>query len=1166
MNSAGGCALNAIDGDTRSGDHVGSKLLAIAEILAQLAEDGLSSDAAVAPQRALDRLAQVLGCALDLELHGLTLRSGTCPLAKPHQIVVAGATLRGEEEAFQTVPPDLLTALLRGLSAYEKARLRGAAQADAARRAEAKIGRRDSLLRRLFDLSPVGVVLIDAATLTIIEPNAAFMSFGAWQRDTLIGAPMQTVLHKDHQDVIHRLAHELSAGDVFGPLEQSFICPDGTGFPAITRGLTLTTGDGQKIIWLMVEDIRAQMAHLAEIHAVRDEALRARAELQAAVRALPHGFMLFDAEDRIVLVNDQISTVYPQLAALMVPGVRYEDILRSAVAQALFPEAVGREASFIEEILASRRSPVFDDVVNLQDGRVIRVLDHAIPDGGRVGLRIDVTAERTSEMRLAHVIEGSQAGTWECDFLTWDNRVNDRWAEMLGWTCADLAPITLTTWQNLLHPADLDEAIAGVMRVARGETDQFDMIFRLRHRLGHWVWVQSRGTVSLRDAQGVPRRISGVHVDVSDVKAAEQRLETIIESAEVGTWHHDMRAGLCHVNELWTQMLGYTVQDFGPVTDSVWQNLLHPDDWIMLNRNMQDRFLSQTWFFEDELRLRHKEGHWVWILSRGRVTDWDVDGSPIATSGVHLDISARKRLEKALETERDFLATLMDTSGSGILAVDEQARIVFFNAEVLAIFEQPGEALLNQLCDPLALHLSAADGKALGFEDLPCRLALRSGQVVRDIRLRIGMADGRQKVVSVNAAVLPDPVLSARVVCTITDVTAAAQAEDDLRGAIQRAEAANQAKSQFLTNMSHELRTPLHGVLAMAELLDLSETDPKRHEMLVTIQESGAHLLAVVNDLLDLAKVESGKLVLDSAPLSLGDLFARVEAMHGLAARTKGVALQITLGPGAERPRMGDAKRLLQVMHNLVGNAVKFTEAGSVALSVVEDPQHAGRLRFVVADTGIGMHSDQAAVVFDEFMQADGSITRRFGGTGLGLPIVRRLVGLMGGEVTLTSQPGQGTTVTVDLVLPIIQAALPVKPEQPMPLQYQGWRALCAEDNATNRMILRMMLGRLGIEVTEAFDGDEAVDIWQPGRFDLILLDISMPRKDGVTALAEIRSKASGAPVPPALAVTAHAMSQHLREYRSAGFADVVTKPVSLAALSRAIGSVAASVRAVPEA
>ncbi len=1154
-------ALNAMDDHSLSVNDAGALLLACTGYLAALAEAGLSDDQPLATETAvqlvLDSLSADLHSPLRLTIGDHVWQAGANSTTGGMVISQGDARLEGVPRGLPAQIMQALQALLRAVVAQDRAAHVTAARLSAAERAKSKVGRRDELLRRLFDLSPVGVVLIDYVSGEIIEANTAFMAFGSWSREALIGVPIRAILPADHEPVVDKAVADLKEGGRFGPIDQRFMRPDGTGFPAILRGFLLTTGYGQRIVWVIAEDVSEMRAHLAEVQAVRDEALRARAELHTAVQALPHGFMLYDAEDRIVLVNARMKAMYPALIPVMQPGRTYEDVLRAGAALGLWPMAEGQEEVMIQEVMARRSEPVLDRLTDMSDGRVIRALDRQIPTGGRVGLRIDVTAERDSELRLTQVIEGSQAGTWECDFLTWENRVNERWASMLGWTCEDLAPITLNTWRDMLHPDDAEPTMARVIEVAQGKTDRFDVVFRLRHRAGHWVWVQSRAIVSMRSAEGLPLRMSGVHVDVSALKAAEQRLQQIIEGAEAGIWHHDMVAGVCHVNELWVGMLGYTLEEFGILTDAVWQNLLHPDDWIMLNRNMQHRFSHGLRQFQDELRLRHKAGHWVWVASRGQITAWDPQGNPIATSGVHIDISERKRLEGDLEAERDFLATLTETSGSGILAVDEAARIVFFNREVQSIFEVPAEALVDQVCDPVALRITDTDGQPLPFSGMPCRLAITFGQTIRDMRLRIGLPDGRIKVVSVNAAVLPDPSMTARVVCTITDITATAKAEDDLRAAIYRAEAASRAKSQFLANMSHELRTPLNGVLGMAELMADGTLDPAQRNMLGAIRESGAHLLSVVNDLLDLAKIESGKLLLDTAALNLRDLATRIDAMHRLSARRKEVELSVTLGPGTEHLRRGDAKRVLQVLHNLVGNAVKFTESGAVHVTIAEDVVDASRMVIQVSDTGIGMTNDQTARVFEEFTQGDESITRRFGGTGLGLPIVRRLVALMEGEITLVSTHGQGTTVTVILPMPPEVGAQPVvdangvAPEDRDRLT--GLRALLAEDNPTNRLIMRAMLARLGITVTLVCDGDEAVEMWSPGRFDLVLLDISMPRKDGLTALAEMRQKAGAAGLPPVLAVTANAMAQHLEEYRAAGFADVVTKPVALDALASAI-------------
>ena len=1017
----------------------------------------------------------------------------------------------------------------------------------------ARLQRREVLQRNLFDLSPTGILLINAYSGLIVEANAAFLGFGNWSREAVVGHDVVDLLPPADRHVLANALSQLATSLRFGPIEHAFSRAEGGSFPAVVRGIQIESGLGKRMVWVLVEDVSTAYADSARIRAAHDEAVRARAELDTAVQALPHGFVLFDAADRVVMVNEQMQAIYPELAPFFVPGRTYGDIMRAATAQGVFPEAIGREASFLDEILGAWADESFERLTALKGGRVMRVLDRAIPDGGRVGLRIDVTNEHEVARRLHDVIEGAQAATWEADLITGENIINDRWAEMLGLRREDLGVVTGATWERMIHPDDRAEVLNSVARMIAGDVEQYEHSYRMGGVDGHWVWIIDRGRISAWAPDGTPTRMSGVHIDISAIKEAEERLETIIRGAEAGTWQYRVKTGENFVNERWAEIIGYTRAEITPLTYALWQSLVHPCDFATHLADQSQQFAAGDGLFNYELRLRHKDGHWVWVQSRGQVTAWDEAGAPMLMSGVHLDISARKKLEEDLKTERDFLATLTDTSVSGIMALDAEARIVFLNPEALAILEAPHEALIGLFCDPSTFGFSDLAGGAMRLEDLPCRRALAIGQTLRDIRLRLAMPDGRSKVLSINAAPLPDTGIEARVVCTITDITAAALAEDTLRAAMDRAEAANRAKSQFLANMSHELRTPLNGVLGMAELLADGPMDGRKGgqaaSMVQTIREQGTLLLSILNDILDLSKIESGKLELEDGEFSFAALARRVETMHSLTAKAKGVRLVVHLGPGSDTPRRGDAQRLLQVLHNLVGNAVKFTETGHVDLKV---RAKGALVTLVVCDTGIGMTPEQMAVVFDEFTQADGSITRRFGGTGLGLPIVRRLVTLMGGQIDLTSTPGVGTDVTLRLSLPEL-GSLPAPPPAATRPDFIGLRALVAEDNATNRVILRAMLGRLGIAAKMVQDGHEAVKAFEPGVFDLLLLDISMPHKDGMTALAEIRVKAGAMGAPPAIAVTANAMTHLVAGYIAGGFADVVAKPVQLDALAASI-------------
>jgi signal transduction histidine kinase len=389
-------------------------------------------------------------------------------------------------------------------------------------------------------------------------------------------------------------------------------------------------------------------------------------------------------------------------------------------------------------------------------------------------------------------------------------------------------------------------------------------------------------------------------------------------------------------------------------------------------------------------------------------------------------------------------------------------------------------------------------------------------------------------------------------------VFAVRRLDADLERARLVAEAANKAKSEFLTNMSHEIRTPLNGVIGMADLMASTRLESDQGEMLEAIRQSGNNLLSLVDDILDLARVEAGKLQLESRPFRLDVAVDRIVALHGPISQAKGVVLDVRRGDGTDGYRIGDETRVLQVLHNVVGNAVKFTETGRITLDV--EATDADHVVFRVIDTGIGMTDEQVSRFFVAFEQADSGTARRFGGTGLGMSIVQRLVKSMEGNITVSSVLGQGTEVTIRLAVPSLPPEearqLGVKGPDPIPVdRLKECRLLVAEDNATNRKIMALMLENLGLKACFAENGVEACNLWKEGHFDLVLMDISMPIMDGFAALEAMQrhSQVSGRPPPRAIAATANVMKDQIDSYSAAGFVGVLPKPIKRAALGEAI-------------
>lgn len=379
------------------------------------------------------------------------------------------------------------------------------------------------------------------------------------------------------------------------------------------------------------------------------------------------------------------------------------------------------------------------------------------------------------------------------------------------------------------------------------------------------------------------------------------------------------------------------------------------------------------------------------------------------------------------------------------------------------------------------------------------------------------------------------------------------------------AQTANRAKSEFLATMTHELRTPLNGILGMAQIMAGDELEPAQRQRLTTIGESGRALLDIINDVLDLSKIEAGHLAITPAPFDLGAFADSLAALYRPLAAEKGLAFSLSVAPSARGVFMGDAVRLRQVASNLLSNALKFTEAGSIAASLeVQD----GRLVLAVTDTGIGVPPGCQATLFDRFVQADATATRRFGGAGLGLTICRDIAGLMGGGITFTSRPGQGSRFVFEAPLAPAEApaaggpsrgdANPVGVETPLDSAPQ---VLVVDDNAVNRTVLQTLLGQFDIASEAVVDGLEAVAAWEAGHWDVILMDVHMPRMDGISATQKIRELelASGRARTPIIAVTASVLSHETDAYFLAGMDGVVAKPIEartmLAALQQTLAA-----------
>ncbi|WP_444667936.1 PAS domain S-box protein [Cereibacter changlensis] len=790
-----------------------------------------------------------------------------------------------------------------------------------------------------------------------------------------------------------------------------------------------------------------------------------------------------------------------------------------------------------------------------------RVPEAAEDAPGFVFLVRDVTADERQKERLrllgkivelmtnlATVVDAEQRVVW----------VNPAFEAHTGYRLDEIRglPIAELTQGKDADPAALARMVEAV---DRGEDCRVELLNRDKAGRPYWVDLNIH---PLRGAAGemlgyvsVATVITEQKQALADLEAAQQRMARIVEGAEVGTWEWMAGDDRLTVDSRWCEMLGYALVELAAPTLDWILTRIHPDD-LPAVLDTRETARGNDGLALAEFRMRHREGHWIWILSRGRITRWGPDGRAESVAGVNIDISERKALEQRVVAARNFFFNAMENSIAAITVLNAKGQMVFANSEAERILGLPRSELLGRDHASPKWQLTTFEGFPVEDAASPLHIAVTTGEPVRAIRHGIVLPDGSRRILSVNAVPMQEEG-ELQVLCSFTDITDQLETLGQIRAALSHAEEASRSKSLFLANMSHEIRTPLNGVLGMAELLDNSLSEPRQKLMIRTIRNSGETLLSILNNILDMSKIEAGKFGLENVPFNPADLARQVEAVYAMNAEEKGLQFEVLVGLGGDAARMGDPHRILQILHNLLSNAVKFTDKGQVTMRLTCRPGKP--LAVEVVDTGIGMTEEQAARVFDSFDQADGSVTRRFGGTGLGMSIVRQLVLLMGGEIAVSSRLGEGTKVQVSLPLPAAEqeVAPSVAPPAGAEPGFAGRRLLIADDSATNRLVLKEMLADTGAEVTLVEDGRQALAAWTGAAFDLLLLDISMPVMDGLTALKQIREQEAlrgSAPVP-AVAVTANAMAHQVADYIIGGFDTHLAKPFRRNELLHAIST-----------
>ncbi|MGD2131475.1 MAG: ATP-binding protein [Maricaulaceae bacterium] len=658
------------------------------------------------------------------------------------------------------------------------------------------------------------------------------------------------------------------------------------------------------------------------------------------------------------------------------------------------------------------------------------------------------------------------------------------------------------------------------------------------------------------------------------MESAQRQLSRLMTEAEIGVWTYDPDS-----DEYWFAeeiSLGHA-QSTDPVPRSLLRKIQHEDDRSK-DDAILERLTTEGGTAEGEMRYRGAEGVWRTLRVHYRA-DRQLPSGRYEMHGISQNVTETAKARDLAAAANQRLELAMSAAHAGVFEVDLQTNTIWTSPQLRTLLG--AECLERTQTDPCGF---CRDEDRERFQHAWDR-CLQSGEI-ESIDLCLYRPDDVDDWVRIFIRVERDPGgAQQRIVGLMLDINDKKQQELALVRAKREAEAATTAKSSFLAAMSHEIRTPLNGVLGMAHALDAEDLAPELHERVRTIVDSGRTLLAILNDVLDLSKVEAGKLEIVPTKGDLRHTLGRLHKLFEPRAAEKHVAFELEIDDSIPDALMIDPVRVYQCVSNLISNAIKFTEEGVVTVRASAEvcdkigspspDERALDLSIVVTDTGIGMSKEAMGRVFEAFTQADSSTTRRFGGTGLGLAITRQLAQLMGGDVTVKSEAGVGSSFTMTFRAREAAPDASDAEDESVDLAKQaarlrGSRLLVVDDNAINREVARLIFSQHDAIILEAGNGAEALDALAAQDVDVVLLDNNMPVMDGAETISRIRASSAPWADVPVIALTADAMSGDRERFLSMGMNGYVSKPIdprsATAEILRVLGRADAAARAAANA
>lgn len=772
----------------------------------------------------------------------------------------------------------------------------------------------------------------------------------------------------------------------------------------------------------------------------------------------------------------------------------------------------------------------------------------------------DITKAKEDEARIRYAeqlwkfaLEGAGDGVWQYDLETHQSFYSEEYKRMLGYDPATFDKEN-QFWLNRIHPDDLTTVVKENEEYDAGTRSSHNREIRMRHKDGHYLWILDRGMAVSYTANGLPKLVTGTHTNISHIKNTElelwqrvQQFQSLSEGIPAVLYEYeyaqDGTEKLRYVSPAMQRIFGISPEAF---REDYRRFVFHEDLPAIDAAN--EASLSSLKPYYNESRLQLPNGKLVW-RSVAATYSYDTAAGAHVFTGFMMDITDRKKAEDALRLNEEKYRGIIANMNLGLLEVDIDDRIQVCNQSFLRM---SGYAQ-HEITGKRAVDLFVDTDEKYTIELQNRRRSAGHSDVYE---MKVHNKQGEEKWWLISGAPRYDD--SGKMVGSIgihLDITQQKLLEQELRMATLTAEESSRAKERFLANMSHEMRTPMNAIIGLGRQLKKTQLDQQQRLFLDSINTASDNLLVIINDVLDLSKIQAGKLALEHIPFKPAELVRRAVQMIMHRVEEKNLWVEVKMEEGIAPVLIGDPYRLQQILINLVSNAVKFTDHGGITITLAAKPQtiHGQCFIVTVQDTGIGIDEAFVQEMFEPFSQAYTHSTRKYGGTGLGLSIIKQLVDLMHGDIEVQSTTGHGTTFTIKVMLEQgTESDLPKETSHLLPNDLlKNISVLLVEDNAMNRLVARTVLQQYGASVVEAVHGEDAIHLLQKETVDIVLMDMQMPVLDGVSATAIIRKDISSS--LPVIALTANALSSEQDACFKAGMNDFVAKPFEENVLIRKI-------------